>query len=326
MARTPKRPSPSRLSDGRAGPGRERAENALRIGLQTAGVLGILRAPWLVGIAVLCVLESPGLDTNRSLSVVEGRPNEAAPSMDAKVKEWQDAAAVLELQLEELKIAFRKVVADNAELKLQAVEKERALEFLTQNLAVWKTEAELFQQKYEEAQLAAKTSGVKLLTEGERRLQKQLAESVRQLYETQRDRERLRAEMRRLVEVTGLLLDKGGPHDPHWKRLLEAERDAAQETLRAAGAGPEPEPATTEAPADARVLDVNKELQLVVLSLGRANGVTIGMPFLVLRGDTVLAHVKVVDVREKICGALIEKAERSTAIAVGDRVKLSATK
>ena len=271
----------------------------------------------------LAAVGSEGQTTNGSLSVVETN------AADPQVRLLQDSAAVLQLQLEELKLAFRKVVADNAELKLQAAEKEKTLQLLMQNLTVWKTEAELFQHKWEEAQLAAKASGVKLMTEGEQRLQKQLAESIRQLYDAQQQRDKLRDQMERLIEATGLVLQKGDGLDPQLKRLAETQRDSALEVVKALKTQVEP-PGTNQVAAatgndgDAgKVLDVNKALQLVVLNLGRVNGVTVGMPFIVLHGDAVVALVKVVDVREKISGALIEKTEKSANIEVGDRVKLS---
>ena len=253
---------------------------------------------------------------------------EVRATLAGQVRALQDAT----LQLEEMKIAFRKVVGDNAEMKVQLQEKEKTVQLLTQNLAVWKTEAELFQHKWEEANLEAKASGVKLMTEGEQRLQKQLSESIRQLYETQQERERLRDQMLRLIEITELVLQKTENLDPQLKRLAEVQRDAALDVVQKLKVEPDQMGTNqvvmvTQAGGDAgRIIDVNKELQLVVMNLGRANGVAIGMPFLVMQSDTVIARVKVVDVREKISGALIERTEKSAHIGVGDRVKLNTEK
>ncbi|MSR64684.1 MAG: hypothetical protein EXS18_02765 [Verrucomicrobiae bacterium] len=299
-----------------------------------------------------------GQTTNRSLSVGETNGVAAVPSLadrvspdlvrqavtpsnelvavkatySEQVKVLLDTAEVLQLQLEEMKIAFRKVVGDNAEMKIQLQEKEKTVQLLTQNLAVWKTEAELFQHKWEEANLEAKASGVKLMTEGEQRLQKQLSESIRQLYDTQQERERLREQLLRLIEVTGLVLAKSSDLDPQLKRMAEVQRDAALEAAQELKI--EPELLATNRTAEVtqpgsemgKIIDVNKELQLVVMSFGRVNGVVIGMPFLVMQGNVVIAQVKVVDVREKISGALIERAEKSVMIEVGDRVKLNTEK
>lgn len=261
-------------------------------------------------------------ETNAANVGVEHRP------ADAPLRALQETARELQFQLEELKIAFRKVVGDNTELKMQLEEKEETVQLLTQNLAVWKTEAELFQKKWEEAQLAARASGVKLMTEGERRLQKQLAESIRRLYQAQQERERLREQMVQLLEVTDLMLQQGDGLDPQLRRVAESQRDASK-TMLAKLQRPIGPPTTNQVTKvdsaefeGGRVMDVNPQLQLVVLNLGRAHGVVVGMPFLVLQEDRVVAQVKVVDVREKISGALIEKTEKSAVVKVGDRAKL----
>jgi hypothetical protein len=323
--------------------------------LQKLGAWKILRAPFFVGtVAGMAAICASGQTTNSSLSVDEtnvaaGSPSladmvssnlvreavtrnnelvEVRATLAGQVRALQDAT----LQLEEMKIAFRKVVGDNAEMKVQLQEKEKTVQLLTQNLAVWKTEAELFQHKWEEANLEAKASGVKLMTEGEQRLQKQLSESIRQLYETQQERERLRDQMLRLIEITELVLQKTENLDPQLKRLAEVQRDAALDVVQKLKVEPDQMGTNqvvmvTQAGGDAgRIIDVNKELQLVVMNLGRANGVAIGMPFLVMQSDTVIARVKVVDVREKISGALIERTEKSAHIGVGDRVKLNTEK
>ena len=49
----------------------------------------------------------------------------------------------------------------------------------------------------------------------------------------------------------------------------------------------------------------------------------LGMPFVVMRGDRVIARLKVVEVRRKISGAVIDSLDRENAIKVGDRVRLT---
>jgi len=49
----------------------------------------------------------------------------------------------------------------------------------------------------------------------------------------------------------------------------------------------------------------------------------VGMPFLVVRGDRVVAELRVVEVRRRICGALIEKVEKGVALAVGDAARVT---
>ena len=56
-----------------------------------------------------------------------------------------------------------------------------------------------------------------------------------------------------------------------------------------------------------RILEVNKELGMAVISAGRCRGLRPGLQFAVLHKDKVMATVKIVDVREAIAGAVIQK-------------------
>jgi hypothetical protein len=63
----------------------------------------------------------------------------------------------------------------------------------------------------------------------------------------------------------------------------------------------------------------------VVANLGARNGVKVGMPFQVLRGDQLIGTVRVVDVREKIAGAVIQNLNSDKErIKWGDRLKIDA--
>jgi hypothetical protein len=73
----------------------------------------------------------------------------------------------------------------------------------------------------------------------------------------------------------------------------------------------------------ATVLDVNPDLRLVVLNVGLLQGARIGMPLIVLRGDRVIAELKIVDVRQRICGALIERTEKQVTLKTGDVARVA---
>ena len=64
---------------------------------------------------------------------------------------------------------------------------------------------------------------------------------------------------------------------------------------------------------------------LVVGNLGEKQGVKIGMPLRVVRDDESIATLRVVDVRQKICGAVIqEMGSEKEKIKVGDRLQADA--
>jgi hypothetical protein len=66
------------------------------------------------------------------------------------------------------------------------------------------------------------------------------------------------------------------------------------------------------------VVDFDARLQLVVLDVGELQGVRIGMPFAVVRGGKVIAELRVVEVRRRISGGLVERMEKDLLPAAGD--------
>jgi hypothetical protein len=76
---------------------------------------------------------------------------------------------------------------------------------------------------------------------------------------------------------------------------------------------------------DGNVISVKDEWSFVVGNLGEKQGVKIGMPMRVMRDDRKIATVRVVDVRQKICGAVIQEMDsKKEQIKVGDRLQVDA--
>ena len=80
---------------------------------------------------------------------------------------------------------------------------------------------------------------------------------------------------------------------------------------------------TTRSLLDGSVIGLKEEWSFVVGNFGAREGVKIGMPLRVKRGDKVVARLRVVDVRERICGAIIQESGKEK-IKVGDRLEVDA--
>src|SRR5258708_12019660 len=76
---------------------------------------------------------------------------------------------------------------------------------------------------------------------------------------------------------------------------------------------------------DGSVLSVKDQWSFVVANIGEQHGVKIGMPLRVMRGEQKIATLRVVDVRQRICGAVIEDSGKEK-IKVGDRLQVDASK
>lgn len=72
---------------------------------------------------------------------------------------------------------------------------------------------------------------------------------------------------------------------------------------------------------DCKILEINEELGIAVLKAGRRQGMRPGLQFAVMRGDRAVAMLRVIDVRETIAGAVLEKG-RGGSLRAQDRAVL----
>jgi hypothetical protein len=138
---------------------------------------------------------------------------------------------------------------------------------------------------------------------------------VRALYLAEAERERLVGQLQRLLQAVEKQSDVAGEL-ARTKALLVATEQSASD---ATGKGSTANKQTGGAIGSATVLDVNPNLRLVVLNVGLLQGARVGMPLVVWRGDRVVAQLKIVEVRQRICGALIERVEKKVTLRAGDK-------
>jgi hypothetical protein len=103
---------------------------------------------------------------------------------------------------------------------------------------------------------------------------------------------------------------------------VETQMRSTNELVTKATNPPEaPEPSLM----DGSVISVKEEWSFVVGNLGEKQGVKIGMPMRVMRDDRKIATLRVVDVRQKICGAVVQEMDsKKEKIKVGDRLQVDA--
>jgi hypothetical protein len=228
------------------------------------------------------------------------------------------AADEVRAPLDELRVLVDRLNTDNARLKSELDQREAVIRLLTENLAIARTESELFQKKWAEAQLRAQTLGVNFGDAGATQTQRQLVESVRALYLAEAERQRLVEQLKQLLDA----VQSGKDVEAELMRTKELLA-ATEQPLVPETPGPSRTGRTEATLETARVLDVNPKLQLVGLNVGLLQGARIGMPFMVLRGDRVIAEARVVEVRKRICGALIEKMDKGVTVKAGDAAQVT---
>ncbi|MDD4341525.1 MAG: hypothetical protein PHO14_04745 [Kiritimatiellae bacterium] len=143
---------------------------------------------------------------------------------------------------------------------------------------------------------------LELVTSESRLVTTQLAKEIAELRRGQDDRAaRIRKLSEALAEAQAAL-----DHQEVWRAQAASERTA-------------PVP---DAPLEARIVDANPELGLVVIDHGARQGVRYGLPLTVLRNRQPVARIRVVDVRERVAGAAVEETARGDHPQTGDRAVL----
>jgi hypothetical protein len=232
-------------------------------------------------------------------------------------EEAQPTAVTTNAAVDELRVLVEKLTSDNQRLTTELEQRETIIHLLTENLAVARTESELFQKRWSEEQLRAQALGVNFADDSGRQVQRQLVESVRALYLAEAERQQLVTQLQRLLDAVQRQADVTGEVERTRALLAATDRPAAGQPRTAA---------STDGALDAaRVLEVNPNLRLVVLNIGLLQGARIGMPVVILRGDRVVAELKIVEVRRRVCGALIERVERKVTLQVGDVGRVTKT-
>jgi len=214
------------------------------------------------------------------------------------------------------------LLAQNEVLRRQLSIEQESLKALTSSLAESNAEAELFRRKYSDLELRMEALGLASANKDRAKLEQRLLAAVSELQLAKKERDDYRDQMLRLNEAMLRYLKTSQGGDPQARMDVETQLRSTNNLATRSSSAPElPEPSLM----DGRVISVKDEWSLVVGNLGEKEGVKIGMPMRVLRDDRRIATVRVVDVRQKICGAVIQEMDsEKEKIKVGDRLQVDA--
>jgi len=225
-------------------------------------------------------------------------------------------------KIESAKVTVDALLSQNEELRGQLSLERESVKTLTESLAESNAEAELFRRKYSDLQLRMEALGLASADKDRVKLEQRLLNAVSDLQLLQKEREQYRDQMLRLTEAVLRFLKTAESSDGQVRMEVEAELRSINELIAKSGGD-----ATEAQPSllDGNVISVKEEWSLVVGNIGQQHGVKMGMPLRVIRGDKVIATLRVVDVRQKICGAVIQEMDsKKGKIKVGDRVQVDA--
>jgi hypothetical protein len=211
------------------------------------------------------------------------------------------------------------LLAQKEELRRQLSLSQETVQTLTASLAESNAEAELFRRKFADLQLRMEALGLASASKDRAKLEQRLLTAVSDLQLAQKERDQYRDQMMQLSETMLRYLKTAEGGDPQARMDVETQLRSMNALVdKSAKAQPQ-----NGSLLDGSVISVKEEWSFVVGNFGAREGVKIGMPLRVKRGDDVVAKLRVVDVRERICGAVIQESGKEK-IKVGDRLEVDA--
>jgi hypothetical protein len=212
---------------------------------------------------------------------------------------------------------------ENEALRRELSLARESVRTLTDSLAESNLQAEVFRRKYSDLELRMEALGLEAADKDRAKLEQRLLSAVSDLQLLQKEREQYRDQSLQLSEAILHLLKTSTGGDAQARMEVEAQLRSLNELIAKA----ENPPAEAATLMDGSVVSVKDEWSLVVGNIGEKQGVKMGMPMRVMRGDRLIARLRVVDVRQRICGAVIQEMDsEKEKIKVGDRLQADARK
>ena len=244
-------------------------------------------------------------------SVAPQTPQDEINTLKQQLKETQDRAHAFEVE--------------NEALRQRNDLRQNTIRTLNESLAVANAECEVFRRQYGDLKLRMEALGLASVGDNKEALEQRLLKSVRDLGLVRDEKDKLAERMVALSETVLLYMKTATAADPTIRLEVEGQLRAANEALDESAAK-EANALTTSSGAvlnNCTVISVKEEDSLVVLNLGSLSGVKIGMPFQIVRGNKYIGTARVVDVREKISGAVVEEYGSNTEkVKVGDTMRV----
>ena len=239
-----------------------------------------------------------------------------------------------DIRLKEADVTIESLFAEIAELKKALVESEAKVSSLGEALASANSESAHFQEAYKRIRLQMEALGVSVLdadgraierrllqAEDGRAIERRLLQAVNDVRLLQDENNGLREEIHNLTEALLLFMKSSVGAEPEARKIAEEAVAAAEARLLEDKLPTDGEVGDL---SNATVISLKNEFGLVVFNVGAKHGVREGMPFRVVRKDRPIGTVMVVDVRDKISGAVVQAIEEDETFAVGDIGRVNA--
>jgi len=237
------------------------------------------------------------------------------------VAEGNSSLSESKIETAETQLTAEALLQQNEDLRKQLTIQQESLKTLTTSLAESNAEAELFRRKFSDLQSRMEALGLDSAKKDRAKLEQRLLAAVSDLRISETQRDAFRDQLLGLNEAVLRYLKTSQGGDAQARMDVEAQLRGTNELVARSekSARQSPEPGLM----DGSVISVKDEWSFVVANIGEQQGVKIGMPLRVMRGEQKIATLRVIDVRHRICGAVIEDSGKEK-IRVGDRLQVDA--
>jgi hypothetical protein len=215
--------------------------------------------------------------------------------------------------------------SDVAALREKLLLSQSTINALTDTAAGLASKSESLHRELEEARMRLEAIGLNELDGDPSRLEARLLQAIRELRVLKEKQAKASEQLLLLSESVQVLMQTATGVNPQARMTVEAELRKTAEIL---GAPQVAQPDALNASLqDALVVDTKEELSMVVANVGKVHGVQVGMPFLILRDGQILGTAKMIDVRERVSGAVIQNlTSDDVRVEKGDILKVDARK
>jgi hypothetical protein len=207
-----------------------------------------------------------------------------------------------------------------AALREKQVLSEATIRNLTDALTAANMELEIFKRHLAEANLRLEALGLASNSAGDTNpLEARMLQAIRELRILKEQQRKGTEQLLLLSESIQVLLSTSAQIHPQARMAVETELRKATDILTATSPLQSPLPQPTL--QNAQVLDIKDDLSLLVADIGSKHGVKLGMPLRIQRNGDLIGVAKVVEVRERISGAVIQNLTRDThRVIQGDQL------
>jgi len=273
-------------------------------------------------LVVGCVTLAQGLAAEGNSSLSESKIENAGASDAAAAGLSHAGSASSQPTRLSSEVTAAGLLQQNEDLRRQLSIAQESLKALTSSLAESNAEAELFRRRYSDVQLQMEALGLASANKDRAKLEQRLLAAVSDLQLAQKERDEYRDQMLRLDEAVLCYLKTSQSADAKARMDVETQLRSIDKLVTKSSNAPDlPEPSLM----NGNVISVKDEWSFVVGNFGEKQGVKVGMPMRVMRGDKRIATLRVIDVRQRICGAVIQEMDsKKDRIKVGDRLQVDA--